>query len=243
MTRIGIITQARMTSTRLPGKVLLPAGGRSLLDHHIDRLLRTGLPVVVATTTNTTDDPIESLARSRGVEVFRGSEADVLSRFAGAATESDLDAVVRVTSDCPLIDPALIDEGVRRYTDLDDPTAYVSNVIERTYPRGFDFEVFSTAALLDADARSSDPTEREHVTPYLYRNRSGRTRLHAVLHASDASHYRLTVDTADDLVVVRELIEKHDAAALGAADIIAILDEHPALASINAHVEQKKLGE
>lgn len=243
MTRIGIITQARMTSTRLPGKVLLAAGGRSLLDHHIDRLLRTGLPVVVATTTNAADDAIAALAVSRDVQVFRGSEADVLSRFSGAARQSGLAAVVRVTSDCPLIDPGLIVEGVRRYTDLDDASAYVSNVLERTYPRGFDFEVFSAAALFDADARSSDPVEREHVTPYLYRNRSGHTRLHAVLHDRDASRYRLTVDTPDDLEVVRELIEKHDAASLAADEIIRVLDEHPELAAINAHVEQKKLGE
>lgn len=243
MTRVGIITQARMTSTRLPGKVLIPAGGRTLLDHHIDRLLSTGLPLVVATTTNATDEPIAALARSRGIAAYRGSETDVLSRFAGAAVENELDAVVRVTSDCPLIDPELISEGVRRYIELDDPSAYVSNVLERTYPRGFDFEVFSTSALLDADERSSDPIEREHVTTSLHRDRSGAVRFHSVRNGRDASVFRLTVDTPDDLVLIRELIERHGAAALGAPAIIALLEEHPELAAINAHVEQKKLGE
>ncbi|MCB8044824.1 hypothetical protein JM654_13600 [Microbacterium oxydans] len=101
MTRVGIITQARMTSTRLPGKVLLAAGGRTLLDHHIDRLQKLDLPLVVATTTNASDDPIAALAVSRGARVFRGSETDVLGRFAGAARDAGLDVVVRVTSDCP----------------------------------------------------------------------------------------------------------------------------------------------
>ncbi|PQZ56350.1 acylneuraminate cytidylyltransferase [Microbacterium sp. MYb54] len=242
MTRVGIITQARMTSTRLPGKVLLPAGGRSLLDHHIDRLQRLGLPLIVATTTNAADDPIAALALTRGTGVFRGSESDVLSRFAGAAREARLDTVVRVTSDCPLIDPAVIEEGIRRYIELDDPSAHVSNVLERTYPRGFDFEVFSAAALREADERSSDPVDREHVTPYLYRNRSGHAALHAVTRSPDASRYRLTVDTPEDLVVVRALIEQHGAAALDASGIIDLLEEHPELVAINAHVEQKKLG-
>lgn len=242
MTRVGIITQARMTSTRLPGKVLLPAGGRSLLDHHIDRLQRLGLPLIVATTTNAADDPIAALALSRGTGVFRGSESDVLSRFAGAAREARLDTVVRATSDCPLIDPAVIEEGIRRYIELDDPSAHVSNVLERTYPRGFDFEVFSASALLEADARSSDPVDREHVTPYLYRNRSGHAALHAVTRSPDASRYRLTVDTPEDLVVVRALIEQHGAAALDVSGIIDLLEEHPELVAINAHVEQKKLG-
>lgn len=232
-----------MTSTRLPGKVLLTAGGRTMLDHHLDRLETTGLPVIVATTTNASDDDIVRTARDRGIPVFRGSEADVLSRFAGAATDAGLDAVVRVTSDCPLIDADLINEGVRRYLALDDLHAHVSNVIERTFPRGFDFEVFSATALLEADAAAVSPAEREHVTPYLYGDVSGRTSLHAVTRPADASGYRITLDTPDDLTVLRALIEEHGAAERGAEEIIAVLDAHPELVAINAHVEQKKLGE
>ncbi|PCE14941.1 acylneuraminate cytidylyltransferase [Microbacterium sp. SZ1] len=240
--KVGIITQARMTSTRLPGKVMLTAAGRPLLDIHLDRLSATDLPVIVATTTNAADDPIAGLAGSRGLTVFRGSEEDVLGRFAGAADEAGLDAVVRVTSDCPLLDPEVIGDAVRLFTELNDPDAYVSNVIERTYPRGLDVEVFSAAALADADASATDPSDREHVTPYLYANRSGRTTLRSITRTPDASRHRITLDTADDLTVIRRLIEDHDAARLDAAGLVAVLDAHPELTAINAHVEQKKLG-
>ena len=228
MTRIGIITQARMTSSRLPGKVLIPAGGRSMLDHHIDRLSSADLPVVLATTTNAADDPLADLGHRRGIEVFRGSEGDVLSRFAGAASSAGLDVVVRVTSDCPLIDAALISDGVR---------------LERTYPRGFDFEVFAASALAEADRNATEPAEREHVTPYLYTGRSPRSSIHSITQQVDASHYRVTLDTPEDLTVIRALIEDHGAAGLDVSEIVAVLDSHPELAAINSHVEQKKLGE
>ncbi|WP_372984389.1 cytidylyltransferase domain-containing protein [Microbacterium sp.] len=243
LTRIGIITQARMTSTRLPGKVLIPAGGRSMLDHHIDRLAAADLPIVLATTTNAADDPLAALGHARGIDVFRGSETDVLSRFSGAASSAELDVVVRVTSDCPLIDPAVVLEGVRRFIALDDPHAHVSNVLQRTYPRGFDFEVFSAAALADADRNATEPAEREHVTPYLYAGGSPRANIHSITQDVDASHYRVTLDTPEDLTVIRRLIEEHGAASLDATGIVAVLDAHPDLAAVNAHVEQKKLGE
>lgn len=243
MTRIGVITQARMTSTRLPGKVMITIGGRTLLDHHLERLNRSGYPTVVATTTNTGDDLVADAAATRGARVFRGSEHDVLSRFAGAAAAAELDVVVRVTSDCPLIDPTLIESGVERFLALDDEDAHVSNVIHRTYPRGFDFEVFSAEALLDADRNATDPADREHVTPYLYRNRSGRVSLHAIHRARDASQYRVTVDTHEDLSLMQALIEQHRADSLSVDGIIDVLDSHPELARLNAHVEQKKLGD
>ena len=112
--KVGIITQVRVTSTRLPAKVLLSVAGRSYLEHHLDRLSRTGLPVIVATTTNVHDDLVVQVCHEDGIPVFRGSEDDVLSRFAGAAREHELDAVVRVTSDCPLIDPEIVAAGVDR---------------------------------------------------------------------------------------------------------------------------------
>ncbi len=239
--KIGIITQARTTSTRLPGKVLLDAAGRTMLDHHLDRLAQTGLPVIVATTTNTTDDPIVTLAENRGIPAHRGSEDDVLARFAGAIRDTGLETVVRVTSDCPLIDGALIERGIRRYFEIDDPHAFVSNTIDRTYPRGLDFEVFSAVALLDAADAATAPFEREHVTPRLYR--SGHATLHAIRRAQDASHHRITLDTEDDLRLLRTLIEDHHATTLDAESIITLLEHHPELTAINAHIEQKKLGE
>lgn len=243
MTRVGIITQARTTSTRLPGKVLMPAGGRTMLDHHLDRLDRSGLPVYVATTTNAGDDEIVALASGRGLPVHRGSEHDVLSRFGGCAADHDLDVVVRVTSDCPLIDGALIASAVEDFQAAADPWLYLSNSLERTFPRGFDFEVFSGEALADADEHATEEPEREHVTPYLYANRTGRMHLRNIAWPEDKSRYRVTLDTADDFEVLRRLIEEHEAASLSCGEIIAVLDAHPELAAINAHVEQKKLGQ
>jgi spore coat polysaccharide biosynthesis protein SpsF len=243
MARTAIVTQARMTSTRLPGKVLIEVGGRPLLDLHLDRLLASGHDVVVATTVNATDDPIVSLARNRGIEVFRGSESDVLSRYAGAIREFSLDTVVRVTSDCPLIDGALVADGITAYADAGDPDVYVSNAIPRSMPRGMDFEVFGGAALLEADALAGSGPQREHVTPYLYENVNGRTTVVSLSWPEDKSAYRVTLDTPDDLELIRVLIEEYDAGSLDCAGIIAVLDSHPELVAINAHVEQKKLGQ
>jgi spore coat polysaccharide biosynthesis protein SpsF len=237
---LGVITQARMTSTRLPGKVLMTAGGRSMLAHQVLRLQRAGLPVYVATTTNATDDPIVAAAADLGVDVHRGSEDDVLARFAGTIEEFGLDTVVRVTSDCPLIDGALVAGGVKAFEAAGDPDLYLSNTLERSYPRGLDFEVFSAAALLDAHRHAVTAAEREHVTPYLY---SGPRPMQGLRREGDASRYRVTLDTADDFELIRRLIEDHGAADLDADQIIAVLDAHPELAAINAHVEQKKLGE
>ncbi|MDR1264799.1 MAG: glycosyltransferase family protein [Propionibacteriaceae bacterium] len=239
MTRVGVITQARTTSTRLPGKILLPAGGRSLLEHHVDRLAAGGLAVYLATTANTADDPVAELADQRGWPCFRGDEYDVLGRFAACAAAFDLDLVVRATSDCPLIDGALVAGGVDRFVSRDDPWLYLSNTVRRTYPRGFDFEVFSAQALAAAAELATEPWQREHVTPYLWSGADPRVTVEQVVRGADASAYRLTVDTAADYRLLRRLIEDHGAAGLDAEAIIALLDRHPELAAINAAVAQK----
>ncbi|MFD7153822.1 cytidylyltransferase domain-containing protein [Kribbella sp. NPDC059898] len=241
--KIGIITQVRVTSTRLPAKVLLTVAGRSYLEHHLDRLSRTGLPVIVATTTNFNDNLVVQLCNEDGFPVFRGSEDDVLSRFAGAAREHDLDGIVRVTSDCPLIDPEIVAAGVDRWRAENDLDLYISNCLERTYPRGMDFEIFSAARLYDAERNATLKADREHVTSYLHQNRSGEMRLLNLPWSGGGSQYRLTLDTADDWKLLDALIEDFDASRLGCADLVRILDEHPELATLNAHIEQKKLGE
>jgi spore coat polysaccharide biosynthesis protein SpsF len=243
VTRVGIITQARTTSTRLPRKVLIEVGGRTLLDHHLDRLAASGLPVLVATTTNTTDDEIASIASGRGLAVHRGSESDVLSRFHECAVAHGLDVVVRVTSDCPLIDGELIASAVQEWLAADDPWLYLSNTLERSFPRGFDFEVFSAAALAEAHEQATEDPQREHVTPYLYANASGRMHLRNIAWPEDKSAYRVTLDTPEDLELILTLIEEYDAAHLSCGEIIALLDAHPELVLLNRHVEQKKLGE
>src|SRR5688572_10935137 len=166
-----------MGSTRLPGKVLIEADGRTMLEHHIDRLTAAGLSVYVATTDTAGDDRLAELVTGRGMPVYRGSEADELSRYAGCARANAPDVVVRVTSDCPLIDGVVVVEGVSRFLQLrgehgDD--VYLSNTLARTYPRGLVFEVFAASALYRADRAATSRSDREHVTPWLY---SGADRL------------------------------------------------------------------
>lgn len=242
MSRVGIITQARTTSTRLPGKVLIEVAGRTLLEHHLDRLASAGVEVLVATTVNAADDAIADVAASRGLACHRGSEHDVLARFHDCAAAAGLDVVVRVTSDCPLIDGRIIAGAIERYAAAADEDLYLSNALRRTFPRGLDFEVFSAAALADAARHATDPAHREHVTPYLYENAGMHTRLAHVTWPQDRSGYRVTLDTPEDLTLIRTLIEDHEAHLLDCAGIIALLDEHPELVAINSHVEQKALG-
>jgi len=239
MTAVGIVTQARMTSTRLPGKVLLPAAGRSMLDHHLDRLAVVGWPVIVATTTNASDDPIADLAAGRGLGLFRGSENDVLSRYLGCAEAFGLDVVVRVTSDCPLIDGAVVAAGVDQFLAAGDPWLYLSNTLSRTFPRGLDFEVFSTEALRAAAANATQPYQREHVTPYLYDQSDPRVVRRNVSRDNDKSDYRLTLDTPADYGLLVRLIEQYGATRLGVDALVAVLDAHPELVAINQHVRQK----
>lgn len=241
MTRVGIVTQARTGSTRLPGKVLLPLGDATVLEHHLDRLADAGLPVIVATTERPEDDVLLGVAERAGAHTFRGSEHDVLDRYVRCATAYHLDVVVRVTSDCPLVDGGLVAAAVRRWTEVGDPWTYLSNGLRRTFPRGFDLEVMSTHALVEASVAATDPADREHVTPWLYRGGDPRVRLHSFEQARDDSDLRVTLDTPDDLLLLRTLVEEHDAARLDVSEVVALLRRRPDLAALNAHVAQKAL--
>lgn len=242
MLRIGIISQARMTSTRLPGKVLRTAAGQSLLAWHIARLRPTGLPIYLAITTNPKDDLLAEFAVREGLPYVRGSETDVLARYQQCAAAFDLDVIIRVTSDCPLIAPELLVAGLEAFqAAADSPSLYVSNAApQRSYPRGFDYELFGRPLLEEAFAQATLPTDREHVTPYLHQNRSGQMRFLNLIRPEDASHYRLTVDTAEDFELIRILLEDYGAGSLRAEELIALLTAHPELVALNSHVEQKK---
>lgn len=235
-----IIVQARMTSTRLPGKVLLPLAGEPMLTRLVERLrrVRHADGIVVATTTNPTDDPIAALCAQLGVSCHRGSEHDVLSRYADAARLHGADVVVRITSDCPLIDPALIDQVIAAYDE--GGSDYVSNMLPPTWPFGLAVEVFSAAALAQTHAAAADPAEREHVTPFLYWHPE-RYRLRNVASPLDLSHHRWTVDTPEDYTLVSRLFDHlmptHP--HFTQADVLALLDKHPDWIAINQHIRQK----
>ena len=235
-----IIVQARMTSTRLPGKVLLPLAGEPMLVRLLERLHRVqrAQGIVIATTTNTTDDPIAALCAQQGVPCHRGSEHDVLSRYADAARLHGADVVVRITSDCPLIDPALIDQVIAAYEEGDSD--YVSNMLPPTWPYGMAVEVFSAAALAQAHAEATQAAEREHVTPFLYWHPE-RYRLRNVASPVDLSHHRWTVDTPEDYELVRRLFEHlmPTQPHFTQADVLALLDQHPDWIALNQHIQQK----
>jgi spore coat polysaccharide biosynthesis protein SpsF len=238
---IGIITQARTGSTRLPSKVLLKIKDKSLLQYHYDRLQTSGFHIVIATTVKSDDDQIEVFCRERNMDFYRGSEDDVLSRYYEAAVKYNLDTIIRVTSDCPLIDGNLIRKAVEEYRMMGDRHLYYSNTLTRTFPRGFDFEIFSMTLLEEAYKNATLPADREHVTPYIWNNRSGHTAIIQFIYPIDTSAYRLTVDTKEDFELISRMIGEYNAETLSAADIIAILDKNSELVRINAHIEQKKV--
>jgi len=231
---IVAIIQARMGSSRLPGKTMADVAGSPLLLRVVERVGRAGRvdKVVVATTDQASDDPIVHFCQREGIPYFRGSEADVLDRFYKTARTNGAETVVRITADCPLIDPAVIDEVIARFQvgDCD----YVSNALRYTYPDGLDTEVFSFAALEQAWREAKKPSEREHVTPYL---RTAKFRTANVESESPVplGKHRWTVDYPDDLEFVRRIYEafrenKH----FGYQDIFQLLRERPELATIQA---------
>lgn len=239
-----IIVQARMTSTRLPGKVLKEVRGKSLLEYQIERLRQVRLAdeIVIATTTNDADQPIIELCERLGAAYYRGPEEDVLSRYYEAATHFGANVVVRVTSDCPLIDPGVMDEVIGLYINNRDKYDYVSNTLERTYPRGLDTEVFSMAALKKAYNEAREQPEREHVTLFIYR-RPEQFRLANSSSAIDYSHHRWTVDTPEDFELIKRIF-------LGLypvnsrftwLEILDLLNENPEWVEINAGVKQKEV--
>lgn len=238
--KIGIISQARMTSTRLPGKVLIKIKDKQILKYHIDRLKWSELPIFIATTINQEDNPIVDFSNKEELKVFRGDEHNVLSRFYQCATENNLDVIVRVTSDCPLIDGQLIKDAVEVYLKENDEKLYLSNTIERTFPRGLDFEIFSYKLLDEAFRKADQDSELEHVTPYINQNKSSNVRVKSFLKATNDSHYRITLDTKDDFKLIERLIIDFNADDLTGEEIVKVLKSHPDLVLINAHIEQKK---
>jgi spore coat polysaccharide biosynthesis protein SpsF len=241
-----IIVQARMTSTRLPGKVLKEVHGKPLLAYQIERLRRVNLAtgIIVATTVNDSDLPIVDLCGRLDIPVTRGSEHNVLARYYEAAKLHGADIIVRVTSDCPVIDPAVIDEVIGFYLAHSADYDYVSNALTLSYPYGMAVEVLPFNVLEEAHREASAEHEREHVTPFIY-TRPDRYRIGHVVHPENRSHHRWTVDTPEDFELVGRIIEAlyPEKPAFDTQDILDLLEHHPEWSKINTHIRQKKLGE
>lgn len=214
-------------------------GGKTVLARVVHRLWRAVLAqqVVVATSVSEGDDAVASECDRLGVECFRGSEHDVLDRYYRCAQHCAADAVVRITSDCPLVDSELLDLTVRAF--VNNPCDYASNALVLTYPRGLDVEVFTMPALRHAWHEAKRAYEREHVTPYLYENPE-RFRLLSLTADADYSQYRWTLDTAEDLELLRAIYSSfRNRDDFGWREVLPLMQDEPQLAKINAHVVQK----
>lgn len=244
MVKTVAIVQARMGSTRLPGKVLKKLGERTVLGHVIERLKAASCihEIWVATTALDIDDAIVQEAERYRVQVYRGSEQDVLDRYYQTALKAGAGTVVRITSDCPLIDPEVTDQLIQFYYESD--CDYASNILDRTFPRGLDAEVIRFETLETAWREAEQPMEREHVTPYIYLHPE-RFKLASYVGEEDLSHYRWTLDTEEDWLLLQTIFERLPSAESRRTyhEIRKLMEQDPSLYQINAHVEQKKLGE
>ena len=243
--KVGAIIQARRGSTRLPGKVLKDILGKPMLWHMLNRLrLSTKIDnIVLAIPDSKQNDRLEDFAKGFNLHHFRGSEEDVLSRYYGAATNFRADVIVRLTSDCPLIDPRVTDKVIEEH--LNSNADYTSNGIKSTFPRGLDTEVFNFEVLKRAHKEAERDYEREHVTPYIHQHPK-LFKLKSVEACGNLRRpdLRLTVDTGEDLRLIREIFKRLycDGQIFYTEDVIDLLDKYPELIAINAPIRQKELG-
>jgi spore coat polysaccharide biosynthesis protein SpsF len=226
-----ILIQARMGSTRLPGKVLLPLGKRSMLAFLLKRLRSLSLPIIVATTLLEKDDAIVRCGKECGVSIFRGSEEDVLDRFYKVAGK--FETIIRITADCPLTDPDIIIKALDLFYHL--KVDYLSNTLNRTYPRGLDVEIFSFKALEKAATEASSLYDREHVTSYIT-SHPDQFHLANFIDSEDMHEWRLTVDTKEDLELVRKVVESEPGSYL---QLKEILKQNPEWKKVNKRIQQK----
>lgn len=242
--RVVIILQARMGASRFPGKPLKKVLDRPLLSYQVERLRRCRFvdEIVVATTINQEDAQIVNCCDLENIPCFRGSEQDVLDRYYQAATFYHSDCIVRITGDCPLIDPEIVDQVVECYLDFFPKYDYISNVLERTFPRGLDVEVFSYALLEKAAKEAKNQQDREHVTSFFYTNPK-RFSLGMVKQKMDQSFHRWTVDTSEDFeLITRILTTLYPKNPLfKTKDILKALDKNPEWMKLNADIHQKPL--
>lgn len=236
---IVCIIQARMGSTRLSGKVLLPLLDKTVLDWVVYRVNQSRYitQTVIATTTHERDDRLVTHGEMAGWAMSRGSEDDVLDRYYQAARQYEADLVVRITSDCPLIDPVVLDRVITAYLSTAPMPDYTSNIQTRTYPRGLDTEVFSMAALETA-WQQDNSAWREHVTPYIYRT-PGRFHLTSVSNPTNYSTHRWTLDTPEDYSLIQHIYNAFGHGDFTWQDTLTLLEGHPDWIAINRDIQQK----
>jgi len=232
-----------MGSTRLPGKVLSRVLDIPLLQFQVERLRDiSGIDcIVIATTTNPLDDPIVALCDRLGYQVFRGSESDVLGRYYAAAKSFKADCIVRINSDCPIIDPEVVSHVIGSFQSQVRRYDYTSNILEKGYPIGFHTEIFSMDALTKAHFNSDDGDEREHVTPYIYRN-PDIFKLASIVPETDMSHFRWTLDYPADLEVITRIIEGlyPQNPHFGLDDMISFANRNPDIGRLNAFITKEQ---
>jgi spore coat polysaccharide biosynthesis protein SpsF len=245
--RVVAVIQARMGSSRLPGKILLDIKGFPMLARVVERVSRAETidEVAVATTEDREDDVVAQFCQDRGYTCIRGKNHDVLDRYMKAARETNAEIIVRITADCPLMDPDVIDRTVETflsaYPEAQFGTNRGLNRIERTYPIGMDVEVMTFEALKLASHEAKEPYQREHVTPFLYET-SGRFQKTSIDAGGEYGDQRWAVDTPEDLKFVREVYARFAGREdFHFEDVISLLESEPALLEINAQIKQKDM--
>ena len=244
--KIVATIEARMTSSRLPGKVLLPLAGKPALERMIERLKRSKYldKIMVATTINFTDDPIVELAKKLKVGYFRGSEYDVLARVLEAAESVKADIIVELTGDCPLVDPVLVDKGIEEF--FDSGADYAANNISASYPLGFDIQVFPVSVLKEVDSLTNDKIDRAHVSYYIY-NHPKRFKLHNWVASRECywPDLRVTLDEKEDYELLNTVFNKLLLINenFSVSDVINLCKNEPKLVEINKNVKQKEAWE
>ena len=243
--KIVAIIQARMSSSRLPGKVLKEAGGRALLDRMVERVQKSSLidETWVATTVDPSDDELAAFCEAHGLKYFRGNLMDVLDRYYLAALQAHAEIIVRLTGDCPFIDADLIDQTITALLEnhADFSCNRLPPPLKRTYPIGLDVEVCTFAALERAWNEANEKHEREHVMPYLY-EQQGRFKVVKIDHSEDLGELRWTVDTPQDLEFVRAVYaELHNRNDFSWLDVLKLVRAQPELAAINSGVQHKTM--
>lgn len=242
--KIVAIVQARVGSSRLPGKVLAEIAGVPMLEHVLKRAARIGgvNEVALATTDRADDDPLVELCRELGFGAYRGHATDVLDRYYHAARSMNADVIVRITGDCPLLDPRVSDETLEAFVSAAPPLDFAANRLpdHRTYPIGLDTEVCSIGALEIAWREAGEPHQREHVMPFLYEN-PDRFRTRVVDAPGEWGDLRWTVDTQEDLEFVRAVFRAFaPRTSFNWREVLALLERRPELAEINRGVQHRR---